>query len=111
MLQPCKTILIVVFVLTKIDLLCIVSKRIVSAFASVAQLAERNHGKVEVSGSIPLGGLSVTGVPVISCSKEAVRWPVRKRQLSRLSRCSVVSASAKIIRHIRIVRIFRVNLN
>lgn len=23
--------------------------------ASVAQLAERNHGKVEVSGSIPLG--------------------------------------------------------
>lgn len=25
--------------------------------ASVAQSAERNHGKVEVSGSIPLGGL------------------------------------------------------
>jgi hypothetical protein len=24
--------------------------------ASVAQSAERNHGKVEVSGSIPLGG-------------------------------------------------------
>ena len=25
-------------------------------YASVAQSAERNHGKVEVSGSIPLGG-------------------------------------------------------
>ncbi len=25
-------------------------------YASVAQSVERNHGKVEVSGSIPLGG-------------------------------------------------------
>ncbi len=29
--------------------------------ASVAQSAERNHGKVEVSGSIPLGGSNCIG--------------------------------------------------
>ena len=28
-------------------------------YASVAQSVERNHGKVEVSGSIPLGGSAV----------------------------------------------------
>ncbi len=34
-------------------------------YASVAQSAERNHGKVEVSGSIPLGGfLSSAILPV-----------------------------------------------
>ena len=33
------------------------------SLASVAQSAERNHGKVEVSGSIPLGGFSFIGSP------------------------------------------------
>ena len=44
--------------------------------ASVAQSAERNHGKVEVSGSIPLGGYNL----IIRGKK----WLARKRLLLKL---------------------------
>ena len=36
--------------------------------ASVAQSAERNHGKVEVSGSIPLGGFLSSAVQPVFLS-------------------------------------------
>ena len=70
--------------------------------ASVAQSAERNHGKVEVSGSIPLGGCSLRGVV-----KEYGKWLKKQKQRLKLLHYSVPNVSAEIILLIRIVKTFR----
>ena len=70
--------------------------------ASVAQSAERNHGKVEVSGSIPLGGFPFRGVV-----KEYDKWLKKEKQRLRLLHCSVPSVNVKIILRIKTVKIFR----
>ena len=58
----CKKLISLFFLLTKKMFVCIVSRPIdLMGLASVAQSAERNHGKVEVSGSIPLGGSDCIG--------------------------------------------------